>query len=95
MTLTEGETQLDHLQESPGTGKEGSADWLVTLLKKSRQSGVVRAIASTISAIGEPRMRRDKPQAEPRPQAITAPESLPAGSDVPNAGHGALAWTMS
>ena len=68
MTLTEGETQLDHLHKSPGTGKEGSADRPENLWSRAGQS-VVRAIASTMSAIGAARMRRDKPQAEPRPQA--------------------------
>ena len=44
-----------------------------------------------MSAIEATRMRRDKPQAEPGPQATTAPETLPAETDVPNARHVALA----
>ena len=81
-------------QQSPGNGRGTCADRAdrpASLWSRFGQSHVVRAIASTMMAIGAPGMRRRRPQAEPGPQAITAPESLAAGTDVPNARHVALA----
>ena len=39
MTLTEGETQLDHLHKSPGTGNENSADRTSELVEQIRAIG--------------------------------------------------------
>ena len=60
---------------------QSPTDWLASLLTKSKQSCIARVIG----------MDRQRLQAEPRIQATTASETLPAGSDVPNPRHVALA----
>ena len=86
----------ENTQQTPSTGSEfptTSADGRTSLWSRFGQS-VVRAIASAMAAIGATRMRRDEPQAEPGPQATTAPETLHAGTDVPNARHVVLAYRV-
>ena len=81
-------------QQSPGNGRgtcESRADRPAGLWTRAGQSGIAEAIASTMTAIVATSMRRRKPQLEAGLQATRAPETLPAGTDVPNARQAALA----